>query len=98
MRTLLNSDDEDFGGQGRGDHDPLKTKPIPCHDFDQSLQVDLPPLSGVILRCSRKNPVRKKKLMRPQRASAPLPRRNWQNTDDRPERACPPFLHKMCER
>ena len=59
--TLLNSDDEDFGGQGRGDHAPLKTKPIPCHGFDQSLQVDLPPLSGVILRCSRKNPVRKKK-------------------------------------
>ena len=29
--TLLNSDDEDFGGQGRGDHDPLKTKhdPLP---------------------------------------------------------------------
>ena len=69
--TLLNSDDEDFGGQGRGDHAPLKTKPIPCHGFDQSLQVDLPPLSGVILRCSRKNPVRKKKADAPAKGKRP---------------------------
>ena len=69
--TLLNSDDEDFGGQGRGDHAPLKTKPIPCHGFDQSLQVDLPPLSGVILRCSRKNPVRKKKADSPAKGKRP---------------------------
>ena len=69
--TLLNFDDEDFGGQGRGDHAPLKTKPIPCHGFDQSLQVDLPPLSGVILRCSRKNPVRKKKADSPAKGKRP---------------------------
>ena len=60
--VLLNSDDEAFGGQGRGNKEPLKTKPTPAHGFKQSLLVDLPPLSGVILRCSRKNPVRAKKL------------------------------------
>jgi 1,4-alpha-glucan branching enzyme len=56
--VLFNSDDEAFGGQGRGDHAPLKTKATPCHGFAQTLVVDLPPLSGVILRCTRKNPVR----------------------------------------
>ncbi len=60
--VLFNSDDEAYGGQGRGNKEPLKTKPVPAHDFKQSLVVDLPPLSGVILRCSRKNPVRAKKL------------------------------------
>ncbi len=60
--VLFSSDSEEFGGQGRGNQGPIKTKPNPCHGFDQSLQLDLPPLSGVILRCSRKNPVRKKKL------------------------------------
>lgn len=56
--VLLNSDEEAFGGKGRGPKPPLKTKKIPCHGFDQSLAVDLPPLSGVILRCARKNPIR----------------------------------------
>ena len=60
--VLFNSDDEAYGGQGRGNKEPLKTKPTPAHGFKQSLLVDLPPLSGVILRCSRKNPVRAKKL------------------------------------
>ena len=60
--VLFNSDDEAFGGQGRGSKSPLKTKPVPAHDFKQSLVVDLPPLSGLILRCSRKNPVRAKKV------------------------------------
>ena len=60
--VLFNSDDEAFGGQGRGSRSPLKTKPVPAHDFKQSLVVDLPPLSGLILRCSRKNPVRAKKV------------------------------------
>ena len=60
--VLFNSDDEAFGGQGRGNKEPLKTKPTPAHGFKQSLLVDLPPLSGVILRCSRRNPVRAKKL------------------------------------
>ena len=59
--VLLNSDDETFGGRGRGSKTLLKTKNVPCHGFEQSLLVDIPPLSGVILRCSRKNPIRQKK-------------------------------------
>ena len=35
---------------------PLKTEKIPCHDQQQSLTVDLPPMTTVILRCVRRNP------------------------------------------
>ena len=60
--VLFNSDDEVYGGHGRGNKLPIKTAPNPCHGFAASMQVDLPPYSGVILRCSRKNPVRTKKV------------------------------------
>ncbi len=57
--VLFDSDAEEFGGQGRGQTSPVKTFANPCHGFSNSLLVDLPPYSGVILRCSRRNPVRK---------------------------------------
>ena len=57
----LSSDDPAFGGQDRSQTGPIKSIKNPCHGFDNSILVDLPPLSGVILRCTRKNPVRRKK-------------------------------------
>jgi len=57
--AVFNTDDGQFGGQGLGDHAPLKTEKIPCHDQPQSLVIDLPPMSAVVYRCARKNPVRK---------------------------------------
>ena len=59
--AVFNTDDEAFGGQGLGDKSPVKTEKIPCHDQQQSLEIDLPPMSTVIYRCTRKNPVRKPK-------------------------------------
>ena len=59
--VMFNSDDPKYGGQGRGNSTPIKTVANPCHGFEHSLFVDLPPHSGVILRCIRKNPVRKAK-------------------------------------
>ena len=59
--VLFASDAEEYGGKGRGPAGPIKTSNTPCHGFDQSMLVDLPPLSGAVLRCSRRNPVRKKK-------------------------------------
>ena len=59
--VVLNTDDAVYGGGGRGDKTPLKTEKIPCHDQAQSFPVDLPPMTTVILRCVRKNPVRKPK-------------------------------------
>ena len=59
--ALLNSDEERFGGSGKGDKAPLRSEKIPCHGQEQSIAVDLPPMSGVIYRCTRKDPVRKPK-------------------------------------
>ena len=59
--VVFNTDDSAFGGEGRGDKEPVKTEKIPCHDQQQSFTVDLPPMSAVILRCVRKNPARKPK-------------------------------------
>ena len=59
--VAFNTDDAVFGGNGFGDKAPLKTEKIPFHDQQQSFVVDLPPMSTVIYRCTRKNPVRKPK-------------------------------------
>ena len=56
--AVFNSDDAAFGGTGKGDHVPLKTERIPCHGREQSLTLDLPPLSAVFYRCTRKHPAR----------------------------------------
>ena len=57
--VLLNSDDAAFGGAGRGDKTLIASEKIPCHGQEQSITVDLPPMSGLILRCARKDPVKK---------------------------------------
>ncbi len=57
--AVFNTDDAAFGGEGRGDKAPVKTEKIPCHGQQQSFPVDLPPMSAVIFRCVRKNPVRR---------------------------------------
>ena len=59
--VAFNTDDLAYGGEGMGDKAPVKTEKIPCHDQQQSFTVDLPPMSAVIFRCTRKNPVRKPK-------------------------------------
>ena len=59
--VAFNTDDPAFGGEGLGDKEPIKTEKIPCHDQQQSFAIDLPPMSAVIYRCVRKNPVRKPK-------------------------------------
>ena len=59
--VVFNTDDTRFGGQGLGDAQPLKTEKQPCHEQEQSLVLDLPPMSAVILRCTRRTPVRRPK-------------------------------------
>ena len=58
--VLLNSDDAAFGGTGLGDKKDVSSEAIPCHGQEQSITIDLPPMSGVIYRMTRKAPVRKK--------------------------------------
>ena len=57
---VFNSDLAQFGGQGRV-NGPMKSEYVPCHDLEQSIRVDIPPLSAVVLKCARKSPPRKKK-------------------------------------
>jgi 1,4-alpha-glucan branching enzyme len=58
---ILNTDDARFGGQGLGDTAPIKSENVPCHEQAQSMVIDLPPMSAMIYRCTRKSPVRKSK-------------------------------------
>ena len=58
---VFNSDDEAFGGSGLGDKQPLRSKRIPCHGQEQSMEIDLPPMSAMIYECIRRNPVRQAK-------------------------------------
>ncbi|MEG1747784.1 MAG: hypothetical protein RR226_05090, partial [Oscillospiraceae bacterium] len=49
------------GGEGLGDRLPLSSVDTPLHGQDQSIVIDLPPMSTVILKCTRKYPPRKAK-------------------------------------
>ena len=51
---ILNSDDVRFGGEGRVNADRMKTTPSEKHGCAQSLSFHLPPLSGLLLKCTRK--------------------------------------------
>ena len=71
-RLVFNSDEAAFGGTGAGDSGPLTSLRAPCHGCDQSIQIDLPPLSGVIYRCVRKKSAAQ--LAAEERRHAPKPR------------------------
>ena len=61
----FNSDWERFGGAGLGDSETLLTVPEPRHGQEQYLEIDLPPMSSVIYRCTRKLPPPPKKQQVP---------------------------------
>ena len=49
-RIIFNSDDVEFGGQGRGQHDRIVTESVNMHGFEQSISLDLPPMSTIYLK------------------------------------------------
>lgn len=49
-KVLLNSDDESFGGRGLGTKDKVKTEPIEMHEFEQSIELNIPGLSVIYLK------------------------------------------------
>ena len=59
--VVFDTDDPSFGGAGLGNHEPLKSEYVSCHGQEQSIAIDLPPMSAVILRCVKKFPPRRKK-------------------------------------
>ena len=52
-KVFFNSDDTAFGGAGRGDKDKIKADAINMHGFEQSISLDLPPLSTIYLKKTR---------------------------------------------
>ena len=70
----LNSDAAEFGGSGLGDAVAIKTSRVPAHGQIQSLSIDLPPMSTVIYRCTRRNPGRRPKLAGSARDIFPPPK------------------------
>ncbi len=59
-KVMLNSDAEEFGGNGRGTKDSVKSKKIPMHGFDNSISLDLPGLSVIYLKA----PIKRKKSIK----------------------------------
>ena len=47
---ILNSDAAEYGGSGVLNALPVKTEQTPCHGFDQSLLLTLPPLGAVFMK------------------------------------------------
>ncbi len=52
--VILNSDSEEFGGNGFGTKTRVSSKKVPMHSFENSITVDLPGLSCIIFRVKPK--------------------------------------------
>ena len=52
-KVFFNSDDVAYGGEGRGNKDKMKAETINMHGFEQSISLDLPPLSTIYLKKTR---------------------------------------------
>jgi len=48
--TVFNSDDIEFGGEGKGSRGFIVSEKIPMHNFQQSITLDLPPLGILFLK------------------------------------------------
>jgi len=54
----------EFGGGGRGDQNPVKTEHTPAQGYNQSMLLDLPPMTCAIYRCVRRYPIKKPRALR----------------------------------
>ncbi len=52
-KVFFNSDDTAFGGEGRGNQEKIKAEAVNMHGFEQSISLDLPPLSTIYLKKTR---------------------------------------------
>ena len=55
---IFSTDRSEFGGTGRA-NPPAKSQYIPCHNLEQSIEIDLPPMGAIVLNCKRKFPPRR---------------------------------------
>lgn len=58
--VVFNSDEERFGGTGKGTSGQIKSNPRPMHGHEQSISLELAGMSTIYLKLIRKAPVRKK--------------------------------------
>ena len=58
--VVFNSDEEQFGGTGKGTSGKIKSNPRPMHGHDQSISLELAGMSTIYLKLVRKDPVNKK--------------------------------------
>jgi 1,4-alpha-glucan branching enzyme len=49
---IHNSDSADFWGSGTGNKNGVKSDSISCHGRENSIEITIPPLAGVIFKCS----------------------------------------------
>ncbi len=52
-KVVFNSDSVEFGGGGRGDSEKIRTDGVNMHGFEQSVALDLPPMSTIYLKKTR---------------------------------------------
>ncbi len=58
--VVFNSDEEQFGGTGKGTAGRIKSNPRPMHGHGQSISLELAGMSTIYLKLVRKTPVKKK--------------------------------------
>lgn len=52
-KVVFNSDDEKFGGEGKCNKEKIKWQKKSMHGFEQSIELDLPPMSTIYLKKTR---------------------------------------------
>ena len=56
---VFNSEAKEFGGCGTTNGSGIRSEEIAMHGYEQSIELTLPPMSVLFLKCARKKPVRK---------------------------------------
>lgn len=56
---MFNSEAKEFGGCGTTNGSGIRSEEIAMHGYEQSIELTLPPMSVLFLKCARKKPVRK---------------------------------------
>lgn len=57
---VFSSDDAKYGGSGSGS-EKVTSKRIPIHGYENSIELQIPPMSVMYFKCTRKIPVKKEK-------------------------------------
>ncbi|MGM9593739.1 MAG: 1,4-alpha-glucan branching protein GlgB, partial [Candidatus Onthomonas sp.] len=55
-QVVFDTDHTDFGGSGRVNGRPIRSYPVSCHHLSHSIVVDIPPMTGLVLKLVRQQP------------------------------------------